>query len=66
MHVCAGWGNWGGLGVKARKKRTKETQKLPNSHAKKPRTDSGMKHVIIAENQINKKLKKHLVSQEIE
>lgn len=58
--MVAGWGSWGGLGVKSRKRRPK-TQKPPDA-PKKSRRDTGLKHVIIAEEQIGKKLAAHLVS----
>ena len=47
--------------MKASKRRPK-IQKAPADPPKKPRKDAGMKHVIIAEDQIGKKLARHLVS----
>jgi len=48
------------MGAKPKRKQ-REAEAAPAT-AKKPRRDAGMKHVIIAENQISKKLEKHLVS----
>ena len=60
--LLSGWGSWGGMGVKAKKKRKEADMAPPTVRTKKPRRDAGMKHVIIAENQISKKLERHLVS----
>ena len=54
----SGWGSWGGEGVRPPKKKPKVKPRLP----RKRREDSGMKHVIIPEEQRNRKIVEHLVS----
>ena len=64
LYVCvcvcarAGWGVWGGEGVKPAKK---QTQQMKPSKQRQPRKDDGLDHVIISEHE-NRKIRKHLVS----
>ena len=58
MCARAGWGVWGGEGVKPAKK---QTQQMKPSKQRQPRKDDGLDHVIISEHE-NRKIRKHLVS----